>query len=716
MIATQCNPSNGPVTTVKTCEDIPDWISTSQIESLRIDESNSLYNKDSPSDEKLEKQSRYAVPNKYELDDKSIQERYCKVISDLLGLLSYAVGRIPPRKKAKTVNYINGWLKDLLAEGIEPNPGPVAFKYYGNYGGPGYTAGKFGGSDFSVKPIDDLDDCFRTHDFFYFNGLEKTGDKVLISQLNKLIPKLTGIVRDKAVVALLGFATKSIFTKNSNKITALTNADDLFKKYNIIKKAVTNNLVKHKVTDKIPTTAKDFYAALTGRGDYKAPSKRLVGVELNPGPPKVNKVKTNFKKQGIKGKSLSLIKAAVNPRQSGFAPMRKAKGKGDYISDIGHKLGSTLGGFLGGHAASLLGSVFGLGSYHTGKSVGSNSLLNGTSPPVIAQSDKQRAFIFRHREYINDITSSVAFTNNNYIINAGLFKTFPWLAPIAAAFEQYKVMGMLFEYKSMTSEISPNSSGSVIMGTEYNLTKPNFVSKIQMENSEYAVSCKPTESMLHAVECEPKEVPVNILDIRPGAVPSGQDPRFYDLANFQIATQGQTASSTVLGELWVTYEIAFFKPLFNSGLGLGLLVDKFSTGNVTAATFFGNAVARPGSILGCTVANSTITFPASISTGEYLINYSLTQTSNGTYGSAMTAVPTNCSILNIYSSATAVDAVSIPQTQTSIATNTWFFNVIVAVNAPGSTQATLVFTQPNTPGATNIGDLIIAQINGSIVS
>lgn len=693
MIATQII-SNGPVATVKTCEE-------AQMCEFEHNICSQSLNDYKQSDLKL--------------DDQTQQERYCKVIKDLMGLLYYTVAKLPARKKAVAVDHINGWLKDLLAEGIEPNPGPLAFKYYGNYGGPGYTAGKFGGSDFSVKPIDALDSCFRTHDFFYFNGLEKTGDKILISQLNKLIPSLSGEIRQKAVIALFGFAAKYLFTKNSNKITALTNADDLYKKYNIKVKAPNQPIIKHKILEKIPATAKDFYAAVTGKGDYKSPPKRLVGIELNPGPPmSVAKQKKMLKSMGQNGKSAKLIKAAVRPRQSGFATAKKVRGKGDYISDLGSNLGSKLGGFLGGHAATLLGSIFGLGDYQHGKSVGSNSMLNGTSPPVISQSDKQRAFIFRHREYINDVLSSTTFTNTSYIINAGLFRTYPWLGPIASAFEQFKVMGMLFEYKSLTSDISPNSSGSVIMSTEYNLTKPNFVSKIQMENSEYAVSCKPTVSMLHAIECEPKEIPVNILDVRSGAVPSGQDPRFYDLGNFQIATQGQTTTQSVLGELWVTYEIAFFKPLFNTGLGLGLLTDKYRLTNAVNANLFVNTSLQPGSLIGTTLsANNTISFPTSVSTGEYLIILNIV--GSNTTNTTPTFNFTNCVGLQIWSNAGGPDAVNYIGSQTSVLSTNTTVAFIVSVNAPGATYAQIQILTLALSGG-NFGDLLITQINGNIVS
>lgn len=42
-----------------------------------------------------------------------------------------------------------------------------SFQLYGLYGGPGWTAGSFGGTDFSVKSINELDEIYREHDYLY---------------------------------------------------------------------------------------------------------------------------------------------------------------------------------------------------------------------------------------------------------------------------------------------------------------------------------------------------------------------------------------------------------------------------------------------------------------------------------------------------------------------------------------------------------------------
>lgn len=444
------------------------------------------------------------------------------------------------------------------------------------------------------------------------------------------------------------------------------------------------------------------------------------GEAKNPGPPKSANKKVGKKmKKAVKAMVGSgaykkkkpaksgLVAQALRPKQAGF------KGKGDY----GEDLGSSLGGWLGKKASGLFKSIFGLGDYSHNEAPEKNSLVAGTSPPAVM--NKGQAFIFRHREYITDIQSSVNFTNVTYPLNPGQFKLFPWLAPLASAFEEWKPLGMLVEYKSLTSPLAPNSSGSVTISTEYNPTKPPFTSKIQAENAEYATSCRPCDSMLHAIECEPKECPVNVLQVRIGGVPAGQDVRFYDLANIQIMTQGQ-ASSTVIGELWATYEFAFYKPLFNTGLGLNILTDKYHLGacqtSAPLGTFFQSV---PGSLIGSAITGTTVTLPSSISTGEYLVSLQWFAAGNTLTAGSWTLTPSNATVLNMFSSSTGPDQLPYSSVLTNVggvgmAQN--FLNFVLSVNAPGASQASVLIAC-NTSGLTSCaGDLIITQINGSVVS
>jgi len=97
------------------------------------------------------------------------------------------------------------------------------------------------------------------------------------------------------------------------------------------------------------------------------------------------------------------------------------------------------------------------------------------------------------------------------------------------------------------------------MATNYNSDQAAYVSRQEMENSEFAVSVKPTNTLIHMVECAPNETQLPIKNIRSIAVPVGQDLRVYDQGLFQFATQANPNQD--LGELWVSYCVEFFKPV-----------------------------------------------------------------------------------------------------------------------------------------------------------
>lgn len=209
--------------------------------------------------------------------------------------------------------------------------------------------------------------------------------------------------------------------------------------------------------------------------------------------------------------------------------------------------------------------IHGFGAY---SGIGSH-LSESMSPPVVKNS-RAGGFIVRHREFITDVPTSVAFIAAQYPLNPGLSTTFPWLSQIANQFEEWVPRGMVFEYKTTSSDavVSTNANaalGSVIMATEYNPYNGAFASKVQMENYEWATSTKPSRSLLHEVECAKAQNPLGVYYVRNQAVPTSQDQRFFDLGLFQIASVGMQSNNALCGELWVSYEIELRKPRLNVG-------------------------------------------------------------------------------------------------------------------------------------------------------
>jgi hypothetical protein len=430
--------------------------------------------------------------------------------------------------------------------------------------------------------------------------------------------------------------------------------------------------------------------------------------------------------------------------------------------------GSKARGRIGGRqqgAGRMYGVVSGYGSYHRGrrytggkrivtgygayKSGRGNKLFAG-NPPTVQNSSS--GFIIRHREYIQDMVSSQAFAGFAFPINPGLPSCFPWLSTVAQNFEEWVPRGIIFEFKTMSSDavVSSNANaglGTVIMATEYNPYNGNFANKQQMENYEFAQSCKPSCSIIHAVECSKKQNPMGSYFVRTQAVPSTQDQRLYDIGVFQIASQGMQGSAAVaIGEIWVSYEIELRKPRIPVGVAgdddgnsnfdhIAIFNANVATTGVTPATPFGNSTTVPlypssGSTLGgvatggaATAASfayqpnsptknnfqggipvlvagvplgtlgpaaaNTYYFPPGVSTGNFFVSYTAVY---GTGGANWTPVFTaiNCKALNLMDANTLTGQANNSAT-TSTSAIFQFSITVTAANAsftfPGSTGA-----------------------------
>jgi hypothetical protein len=387
----------------------------------------------------------------------------------------------------------------------------------------------------------------------------------------------------------------------------------------------------------------------------------------------------------------------------------RANGKLRQFNSTGGRIGNFVGHGIGMVVKHFIGNGF--GDYH----VNNNSLMSGgMSPPMIANSVVNGGFIVRHREYIADITASEAFVINGYDINVGLISTFPWLSQIADSFEQYAIRGLIFEFKTMSSDVvlSTNATtalGTVIMATQYNSLNPAFQDKRTMENYEFANSCKPSLSMMHPVECAKSQTPIDYLYIRTGAIVAGSDQRLYDLGQFFIATAGMQANTGVIGELWCTFEVELYKPKLVSSIGSELLTDHWQLKSVTNAAPLGTTSALTAySTIGTTLSTNglTINFPSFLVDGEYKVDYAVLGT-----GAAVTqfATPTyvGCLGVNYYQQ----DSLVLQQTRTATTTNTFFLSFVVQLSAA---NASITFTAPVLPTTITEGDMWITQINGDI--
>jgi hypothetical protein len=260
-------------------------------------------------------------------------------------------------------------------------------------------------------------------------------------------------------------------------------------------------------------------------------------------------------------KKLSALSTSKKPKQKPFSAAGSIVGKSIGSMFGNANTGSKIGKWLG----SGIGSIFGSGDYTLmGPQPSYNVLTNSTQIPQFSQTRQSTQVC--HREYLGDINGTAGFNNTSYPLNPGVAGTFPWLATVAQNFQEYKFHGLIFEFRPLITDFVTNGApGVVVMATNYNADSPVYTSKQQMENSEFAVSVKPTNALIHGVECKISETILPHRYIRSGAVPANQDLRLYDYGNFQFATQANPVQD--LGELWVSYCVELLKPILPLDIG-----------------------------------------------------------------------------------------------------------------------------------------------------
>lgn len=406
-----------------------------------------------------------------------------------------------------------------------------------------------------------------------------------------------------------------------------------------------------------------------------------------------------YKTKGAKDTQVKTTSKAI----SEYTPKGKAP-KRENFNDMLLRLG-------GGMARNMLGSIPGLNMVfgHGDYTVKSNTLFKDSVPQF---GGKNRKTYVRHREYICDIvTSSVAntFKIQSFPINPGLGNTFPWLNTIAGCYEEYKIKGMIFEFKSTSADAlnSTNTAlGTVMMATQYNVLSPDFVNKQQMENYEFAGSCKPSTSLMHPIECDPHETPLPELFIRTDATAvSGADLRMYDFGKFYIATTGMQGTSVNIGELWVTYDICLIKPKLNPNL---VESDHYllTAPTSTSSQYFKDATLTSGSSGFTTIVGTNqIKFNDNIISGVYLMEYNI-------QGDSTVLVEPGGTLVNCTAGPLLWAAQTSSTFSNAASTSAYYITLrVVTITGPG---ATITLSGGTTPVNPVQGDLVITKLSATI--
>jgi Viral coat protein (S domain). len=335
------------------------------------------------------------------------------------------------------------------------------------------------------------------------------------------------------------------------------------------------------------------------------------------------------------------------------------RGRGDYkqwLKYIPRAIGGIGGALVGGRAGNWGGGAqagwnaganvskfLGWGDYSQTNQLMGGDTVDGNQQMISVNSDNNQGDIYiSHTEFIKNLTVTVsnAPTNSGFQIekfelNPGLPATFPFLAQLAQNYVLYDFEGLIFQYKPTSGESgnASNALGKVIMATNYDPDDPLFVNAQQMENYDYANSCKPSVGMMHGIETDNRQQVTNMMYIRAGQ--GTKDRVFTDLGTFQVATEGVPVGGSgqqtqILGEIWVTYKVKLSRAnLFGSVLANNAQFDthRFTSTGIAIAPgpiFKSNANTIGVDVQWLSTSNQVkLVWPSSISNGAYLVWYQL---------------------------------------------------------------------------------------------
>lgn len=313
---------------------------------------------------------------------------------------------------------------------------------------------------------------------------------------------------------------------------------------------------------------------------------------------------------------------------------KRIGGRGAYTIDngpwanrgaaLGNVIGSHYGGSVGGAIGSWIGrralhypaKLFGSGDYNM---LSASEQEFKLAPQVPSFSNQGDCVVISHREYLGDIISSSSantFKVQTFGLNPSNTETFPWLTNIAQPnFQQYKFLGCTFEFRTFSADAlnSTNTAlGSVFAAINYDYSDNDLVSRYQIENMDWSMSCKPSESMLIPVECAPKQTSMNglLYVINGNNIPAGADPKTYMLGKLFVGSTGMQGTNVNLGSLYVTYKVCLYKAMMTAPLSNALTASLVRSGVDASNNHTGTALVASASncdSIGLTLSGNVIT-------------------------------------------------------------------------------------------------------------
>lgn len=153
------------------------------------------------------------------------------------------------------------------------------------------------------------------------------------------------------------------------------------------------------------------------------------------------------------------------------------------------------------------------------------------------------------------LPATSGFKVERFQINAGLLQSFPWLNQIAQGYEKYRFKRIQARFVPKVGIYSDAAKvGNVLMSVDYDSVDPDPPGPDWMENTNPHTVCTASK---------PSSLKFNANGwryVRAGNVPGGTDIRLYDVCTLFVATSDFTDVNTVIGKLYLDYEVEFAVP------------------------------------------------------------------------------------------------------------------------------------------------------------
>jgi hypothetical protein len=208
----------------------------------------------------------------------------------------------------------------------------------------------------------------------------------------------------------------------------------------------------------------------------------------------------------------------------------------------------------------------------------STAKVQRTTAPRITNSGKSRRIV--HRELVQSVLGSVAFTATKLPLNPGSSTTFPWLSSQADGWEQYRFNKLAFEYFTRTSTAT---LGSVILAPDYDASDRAPPTEAAVTSYMDCVEDAPWKD----IKCQLNTTSMFPMGprkyVRTAEVPGSK--KVYDAGNLWLCTVEEVGTDAI-GKLWVEYDVELFIPqtVNSAGQAESSSVYSITTAGQTLAT------------------------------------------------------------------------------------------------------------------------------------